>query len=217
MCFCIIANRRIPMKFITGPSKNLLLVKMLKDNKRMRKMPKGFLLYLRGALHHEKFVVHDGVTVLNSQMPPYGSEAFDNFMRVGEMAIDGRAAPASCHIVVTNRCDFDCWHCSNYHRKDPDRDLSKDLLLDTIHKMQDMGNGLIGITGGEPLLRDDLVELIEGIGPRSSVMLFTTGHKLTQEKAHELKKAGLFSMVISLDHHTAEEHDKVAESRREIQ
>jgi len=197
------------MKFITGVKKDLLLTRMLKDDPRMRKLPMGFLLYLRSALKHEKFVEHDGVVVLNSQMPPYGSPAFDNFMKVGEMAIDGRAAPASCHIVVTNRCDFDCWHCSNYHRKDPERDLPKDLLLDTIHKMQEMGNGLIGITGGEPMLREDLVEVIEGIGPKSSVMLFTTGHKLTQEKAHELKKAGLFSMVISLDHYTAKEHDKI--------
>jgi len=197
------------MKFLTGVKKELLLLKMLKDEPRMRKMPKGFLLYLRNALKYEKFVEHEGVIVLNSQMPPYPGPAFDNFLRVGEMAIDGRPAPASCHIAVTNRCEYDCWHCSNYHRKDPGRDLAKELLLDTIHRMQDMGNSLIGITGGEPLLREDLVELVEGIGPRSSVMLFTTGHKLTQEKANALKAAGLFSMVISLDHYRAKEHDEV--------
>jgi MoaA/NifB/PqqE/SkfB family radical SAM enzyme len=110
--------------------------------------------------------------------------------------------------VVTNRCNFDCWHCSNYYRDDVE-DLPLDKLLETVHELQDMGNCIIGITGGEPLLREDLTDFIRGIGPKSCVMLFTTGDRLTAEKAKELKDAGLFSIVISLDHFKPELHDEV--------
>ncbi|UCE74460.1 MAG: radical SAM protein [Methanomassiliicoccales archaeon] len=195
------------MTNITGMKKNVLLLKMLK-NERVRNLPKSFLFYLKDALKYEKFVELDGKYVLTSQMPPYPGEAFDQFMQIGAMAMEGKAAPASCHIAVTNKCNYDCWHCSNYNREDAE-DLPLDLLLKTVDELQDMGNCIIGITGGEPLLREDLTDFVRGIGPKSCVMLFTTGDGLTKEKTKELKDAGLFSIVISLDHYKPELHDEV--------
>lgn len=195
------------VKFITGVKKDLFMMKMLK-RKEVRNLGAGFLMYLRNALKYEKFVEIDGKVVLNSQMPPYGSEAFNRFLSLSEMVKDGKTSPISCHISVTQRCNFSCWHCSNWHRNKTN-DLPLDLLLETIGKLQDMGNCLIGITGGEPTLRDDLEDIIKGIGPRSSTLLFTNGQGLTEERAKELKKAGLFSASISLDHFKPEEHNRV--------
>ena len=195
------------MTNIMGIKKDLLLMKMLKQ-KEVRSLPKSFLMYLRNSLKDEKFVELNGKYVLNTQMPVYPSPAFTQFLKVGNAVHSGKTAPSSCHIVVTHKCHFNCWHCSDANREDSE-DLSKDLLLDTINRLQDMGNSLIGITGGEPLLRDDLEEIVEGIGDRSTIMLFTTGHGLTPERAKRLVDAGLFYAVVSLDHFKPEEHDKL--------
>ena len=63
------------------------------------------------------------------------------------------------------------------------------------------------MTGGEPLLRDDLEDIVAAIGPRSMPIMFTTGFKLDRARVRELKKAGLKIPVISLDHYNAEIHD----------
>ena len=195
------------MTNIMGIKKDLLLMKMLKQ-KEVRSLPKSFLMYLRSALKYEKFVELNGQYVLNTQMPVYPSAAFTQFLNVGKKVHEGKTAPSSCHIVATRRCDYNCWHCSDANREETE-DLPKDLLLDTIQRLQDMGNSLIGITGGEPLKRDDLEEIIGGIGERSTIMLFTTGHGLTPQRAKRLVDAGVFYAVVSLDHFRPEEHDRL--------
>ena len=64
-----------------------------------------------------------------------------------------------------------------------------------------MGVAKIGLTGGEPMLREDIVELVSSIDKRSVSILETTGFNLTQKKAKELKGAGLFAAAIGLDHY----------------
>ncbi len=195
------------MTNIMGKKKDLILLKMLKE-KEVWALPMSFRLYLRRALKHDKFVEHNGKYVLNTQMPAYPSPAFTQFLKVGNRVREGKTAPSSCHIVVTHRCHYDCWHCSDANREESD-DLSKDLILDTVKRLQDMGNSLIGLTGGEPLLRDDLEEIVEGIDDRSTIMLFTTGHGLTPERAKRLVDGGVFYAVVSLDHFKPEIHDKL--------
>ncbi len=194
-------------KNILGVKKDLLLVKMLKE-KEVRSLPKSFLFYLREQLKYEKFVKLGNRYIINSQLPPYPSPAFKQFLKVGNAVREGKTAPSSVHIAVTNACPMDCWHCSNANREDKG-DLDLDVLKETLGKLQDMGNSLIGITGGEPLLRDDLEEILSAIDERSVKMLFTTGYGLTPERAQKLKDAGLFYAVVSLDHFIPEKHDKV--------
>lgn len=86
--------------------------------------------------------------------------------------------------------------------------LSLEQLKSTISEVQDMGASVIGFTGGEPLLRDDLEEIIASVDERSMPVMFTTGYKLTRERVKKLKAAGLEIPVISLDHYTAEVHDR---------
>ena len=81
-------------------------------------------------------------------------------------------------------------------------------LKEAISDAQNLGSSVIGLTGGEPLLRDDLEDIIAAIDQRSMPVLFTTGYKLTQARVKSLKKAGLEIPVISLDHYSAEIHDK---------
>jgi MoaA/NifB/PqqE/SkfB family radical SAM enzyme/TusA-related sulfurtransferase len=194
------------VKNLVGIQKDLFMMKMIK-RKEIRDLGPQFLMYLRSALKHEKFVEIDGKVVLNSQMPPYGTEAYDRFIGLSNQVKQGKTAPISCHISVTQKCNLSCWHCSNWHRE-PTPDLSLEVLEDTIHRLQDMGNCLIGFTGGEPTLRDDLEDIVKCVGPKSSTLLFTNGVGIDEDRAKDLKKAGLFSVSVSLDHHTAAVHDQ---------
>jgi MoaA/NifB/PqqE/SkfB family radical SAM enzyme len=67
----------------------------------------------------------------------------------------------------------------------------------------------LGITGGEPLLRHDLEEIISSADQRSVLALATSGFSLTLERARRLKEAGLFYMLVSLDHRRLRRHDKL--------
>ncbi len=86
--------------------------------------------------------------------------------------------------------------------------LSYDQLKKAIGEVQDMGTSVIGLTGGEPLLRDDLEDIIALIDKRSMPIMFTTGYKLTRDRVRALKKAGLEIPVISLDHYDGQIHDR---------
>jgi MoaA/NifB/PqqE/SkfB family radical SAM enzyme len=110
-------------------------------------------------------------------------------------------------VAVTNRCRYNCWHCSKHHR--PQAELPPEALARLAADLQEMGVSIIGLTGGEPLLRGDLESLLRGIDDRSTCLLFTSGDGLTPERAASLKDAGLFGAAVSLDHVDAAVHDKL--------
>lgn len=80
-------------------------------------------------------------------------------------------------------------------------------MIRMIREMQDMGVGIIGFTGGEPLLREDLEEILERMDERSVSLVFSNGSGLTCERAKRLKAAGLLGIAVSMDSVDASEHD----------
>jgi MoaA/NifB/PqqE/SkfB family radical SAM enzyme len=87
--------------------------------------------------------------------------------------------------------------------------MDKETIKTTIRDLKKIGVFWIGITGGEPLLNKNLVEIVETIGDDCSSKLFTTGCTLTKQLATDLKNAGLVSVSISLDHWKEAEHNKI--------
>jgi MoaA/NifB/PqqE/SkfB family radical SAM enzyme len=87
--------------------------------------------------------------------------------------------------------------------------MEKPAILEAIDELKNMGVVWLGITGGEPLLNRDLVEIVERASGGCAVKLFTTGSTLTPQLADALRKAGLFSVSVSLDHWKEEIHDRV--------
>lgn len=85
--------------------------------------------------------------------------------------------------------------------------MTLDQIKQAISDVQTMGTSVIGFTGGEPLLREDLEDIIAAVDDRSMPIMFTTGYQLTIERIRRLKEAGLRIPVLSLDHYTAEKHD----------
>lgn len=164
----------------------------------------------------EKIVKFNNVYIISSFLPPIPTRAFlqvfnavpNKNTKFFEHANAKRTAPLSIFIAITDKCNYNCWHCSKANR-DGGKDLSLATIKKLIRDLQDMGVAIIGFTGGEPLLRKDINEIISFVDDRSVSYLFTTGQNLSLKKAKELKKAGLFGVGISLDSNDKKSYDKL--------
>jgi MoaA/NifB/PqqE/SkfB family radical SAM enzyme len=191
--------------YITGIKKDVVLLKTLMSNE-MRSVGMKRLTAMKQFLKHDKLVELDGRYVINSFLPPFPSKAFDSLGKGIHDLADDVYAPVSTYISVTNRCNFSCWHCSKSYRGGTDADTGQ--MKELVKTVQDQGVAMIGFTGGEPLLRRDLEEIVAAVDDRSASLIFTTGDTLTRERAGRLKEAGLFAMAVSLDHWEEAEHNK---------
>lgn len=184
----------------------------LDDNYSVIKVVRAFWNFLR----YEKIIKFNDVFVVNSFYPPFPGKAFEQLFG-GTSHSDRdlfknfkngkRIAPLSCYIAITSACQYHCWHCSAANRGNTDN-MSTGTVKALIKDLQDMGVAIIGFTGGEPLLREDLAEIISSIDDRSVSFVFSTGYGLTRKKALDLKKAGLFGFAVSLDHYNPSIHDR---------
>lgn len=104
----------------------------------------------------------------------------------------------------TLRCNVSCRHCGSDCRKLSEvKDMPREdffRVLDSIAKKTDPHKVFVTITGGEPLLRDDLEvcgkEFFERGFPWGMV---TNGLVLTPERFESLRQAGMHSITVSMD------------------
>ena len=153
----------------------------------------------------------DGGNVYNLYNPPHPSPAGMRFLsRKVRMMLQKMAFPVTANLAITHRCQCQCIHCSADPFKDPSREeLSVDEIKTVVDGALDMGASLIIYVGGEPMLREELYELIEHVDKsKAVVMIFTNGLLLTKENVKKLKDAGLFSLNISIDHSESLLHDE---------
>jgi len=189
-------------------------------HREFRKDPRyRFRNLVRAMLHvglHERVLPAGGGYLVSSFLPPIPSRAFDQLFhatpgmdtRFGEHILARRSAPISLFMAVTGRCAYRCWHCSAAGQSGAqDPELGK--LTRVISQLQAMGTAILGITGGEPLLRQDLEDLVASIDDRSVSILYTSGMDLTRERAMALSRAGLFAVGISLDRVDAHTFDRM--------
>ncbi len=147
-------------------------------------------------------------SVVNTHFPPYPSRAFDNLVEGFSLIGDAAARRLySVTLAVTNRCPFDCWHCYNAGRNQADLPTKTIQRLAT--QLQDAGVVMVTLTGGEPMVRNDLEEIADAFDDRTCLILGTTGAGLSEERARQLRKAGLFGVGISLDSTDPREHDRL--------
>ncbi len=179
--------------------------KSLVAHPRMLQAGPALNLYLLGYLR--QFRVRDvgGHLILHSHLPPLNSPAYGRF--INEHLARWNPGPSHAQIAITSDCLQRCDFCYNRERKG--ERLGKSHILEAIDTLADLGVLWLGLTGGEPLLNRDIVEIVEhAVARKCAVKLFTTGCTLTPERAAELKRAGLFSVCVSLDDWREEVHDR---------
>lgn len=116
--------------------------------------------------------------------------------------------PTSATILVTNRCNLKCVMCRQW--KEP---ALKELAMEEWRAIFDdlwkSGIRNIHFSGGEPLIRADLAELIKHCAEKGfTVGLTTNGLLLNKEKLAEIISAGCASIVVSVDA-TGEEYENI--------
>jgi radical SAM protein with 4Fe4S-binding SPASM domain len=123
----------------------------------------------------------------------------------------GYRAELPFHMVwlATNACTARCLHCSSASaRRGPD-ELTTPEALDLMNQLAAAGVVDLAISGGEPLLRRDVIRVIYRARELGmSVGIGSNGAKLAPARAQELVEAGLGRFQISLDG-LAAEHDEL--------
>ena len=116
---------------------------------------------------------------------------------------------------LTYRCPLHCVFCSNpldYARHGPELDTA--AWLDVLSQAREMGAVQLGLSGGEPLLRDDLEEIVAHAHRLGFyVNLITSGVGLTERRAGTLKDAGLDHIQLSFQDSTRELNDFLSSTR----
>ncbi|MFC1511837.1 GTP 3',8-cyclase MoaA [Candidatus Latescibacterota bacterium] len=111
--------------------------------------------------------------------------------------------PVSLRISVTNRCQARCLYCTpeKYLRRNLKEVISLEEILRFVRALNRRYElEKVRITGGEPLLRDEVLDLISTLSNLGiEDIALTTNGQLLKEKARALKKAGLKRVNISLD------------------
>ena len=113
---------------------------------------------------------------------------------------------------LTYKCPLQCPYCSNpldYAKHSAE--LSTEDWKRVLSQARKMGAVQLGFSGGEPLTRQDLPELVQHarqLGYYSN--LITSGYGLTEEKIIQLKEAGLDHIQVSIQASTQELNDHLA-------
>ncbi len=103
----------------------------------------------------------------------------------------------SLRVSITQRCNFDCFFCHQEGESGPDGEATPEEVEAIVSVAAELGIGKVKITGGEPLLREDVVEIVRRISSHVMEVSMTTNGYLLAEKARELKEAGLDRVNVS--------------------
>lgn len=125
---------------------------------------------------------------MNSAMP---SQLIDRFGRCVNYL----------RLSVTDRCDFRCVYCMAEKMEFLPRNevLSLEELYAVAAAFSRLGVRKIRLTGGEPLVRRDILTLIERLGRLPGELVLTTNGSQLPRMAEDLARAGVSRLNISLD------------------
>ncbi|HEX9017450.1 MAG TPA: TIGR04053 family radical SAM/SPASM domain-containing protein [Chloroflexota bacterium] len=124
--------------------------------------------------------------------------------------VDFNLTPFTLAWEITQACALACVHCraSAQPKRDP-RELTTEEGFALIDGIRDMGNPILVVTGGDPLMRRDVFDLISyasGKGLRVSLSPSATA-LLTKANLQKAKDAGVVRIHLSMDGATAGIHD----------
>ena len=108
-------------------------------------------------------------------------------------------------VSLTDRCNFDCVYCHNEGLGDTrgpmepsDDEMSTDDVVRFLEVVEGYGVDSVKFTGGEPMLRQDLEEIVRRT-PDSMEVSMTTNGTFLRGRAADLKAAGLDRVNVSQD------------------
>lgn len=180
----------------------------LKATGGLQKACTPFLSRINERLKEERpaLVTKDHV-VASTWLPPIPSKAFKRLLMAETQIALGRYIPETVSFEITRQCKCKCEHCVV---SGGEGDLDIDTIKHAIDEVLDMGAMVIVFTEGDPMLREEIYELIEYVDKeRAIVNMYTPGTDMTPENARRLKEAGLHNLLVSLYSTNSAKHDAV--------
>jgi len=117
-------------------------------------------------------------------------------------------APLFIKLKLMWDCNLRCQMCNHWRSNSPS--LPVHFFQDVVQQVADLGCRRIHISGGEPLLYDDLYALLKTIKNEKIRLSMTTNATLIKEQtAHDLVMLGLNQVNVSIDSPIPEIHDEV--------
>jgi cyclic pyranopterin phosphate synthase len=125
---------------------------------------------------------------------------------VADRLIDSHGRTISdLRVSITDRCNYKCVYCRTGNVGSQYAELSTADYLRLIRAFVSLGIEKVRLTGGEPLLRRDLTEIVQELatwrtpaGEKLDLAITTNGH-LLESLAKPLKSAGLSRVTVSMD------------------
>ena len=117
--------------------------------------------------------------------------------------------PRLVAFEVTRRCRFNCRHCrAEADCTGEEKELTTEQCKKILASVADFNKCTIILTGGEPMERDDIYELVRsGRGLGLQMVMATCGYAIDDATIARLKEAGISALSVSLDGARAETHD----------
>jgi radical SAM protein with 4Fe4S-binding SPASM domain len=163
--------------------------------------------------------------MLDSEKRVQAQAFFEHFSKLGFFTLEGYFAgeilnvqpaadhltgPLAVHLEVTATCNLSCRHCFAGKLPRQEKTLSLEEIEPIFVSMARMGSFRLGLTGGEPLLRRDMFEIIDlalsyGLHP----CITTNGTLITEDIAKEFGKRDFIWLNVSLDGAVAASNDHI--------
>jgi len=118
-------------------------------------------------------------------------------------------APRIISWNITLRCPLKCAHCYvDAGECEAEQTLSTEEALDVIDQIRACGKPVVVLSGGEPLLRNDIYDIAAyGTSRGLRMVMGTSGFLIDREAASRLREAGIRAVAVSLDSGDRKVHD----------
>jgi len=154
----------------------------------------------------------NGTLVYTSYQPPVPTKASMKLLGSRlSLELNGHPQPTVCTLQVTTKCQANCIHCSAAkHKRAHEPEMTTQDWKRVVRESEQLGAVTIIFTGGEPLLRPDIFELIDWVDKDEAVVgIFSNGLLLNDDNVKKLVDAGLWFIHVSIDSPNANQHDEM--------
>lgn len=112
--------------------------------------------------------------------------------------VTGKQAPLMVTFSLTPRCNFDCVYCyGNYKERNKQKQFTTEEILKAIEDLAKLGTSFLQLSGGEPLIRNDIDVIVNKANELGITLGISTNGSLVEEKIETVKK--IKTICVSFD------------------
>ena len=121
--------------------------------------------------------------------------------------------PMFCRLELTSKCNFRCEFCHIHRKNNIKQDMTTKQIITIIDALSKVGTSFLYITGGEPLIREDISEILKYAKKKKMYILLGTNGSLLLQKFDKIYK---YIDNIHLSIQTVKNFEEITDSTKEI-